>query len=169
MRFVLALAVIALLPMRATAQAPQVDAISIIDFGVYSVVRVRTEEAAGTAYGRVGIMNDIKLVRHTDIICAQLGQSFGLEFQLAGAPGGKTVPLEWITAFPAPGVRSPKGQYFLKSKLSRDAVIGGRSFRFYTFDEIWEMVPGEWIFEFHYRGRKLGEKRFTVKTACEVS
>ena len=36
------------------------------------------------------------------------------------------------------------------------------TFAGWTFDNQWELIPGEWVFQIYYEGEKLVEKSFTV-------
>jgi hypothetical protein len=41
-------------------------------------------------------------------------------------------------------------------------MIGTTQFRSYVLDNDWEVVPGVWIFQVWYQGRKLAEQKFTL-------
>jgi len=39
---------------------------------------------------------------------------------------------------------------------------GMRAYREFQFDQSWEIVPGEWTFEFWHGKEKIGEQKFCV-------
>jgi hypothetical protein len=162
MRGVLCAALLVLMSATAGAQAPQVDRINIIDFGIYTATYQKRKKEEKTASGTVAISTDFKLVTQTETVSARLGLRFGINYVVVGKQNGKAVTLDAITRFPPQGVVNVKGETFYQNEIKWDVTIGEPSFRTYKFDHVWEMVPGTWVFEFYYQGRKLVEKRFTV-------
>lgn len=163
--------IIALLFASPTAHAEpeEVERLDIVAFGIYRTNFVRKDPSGTTAHGTVGVVDDYSLVEQTDTVCARLGLSFGVEYVLVGKPEGKVVSIDWVTRFPPGGMTRPSGQHFTESRLATFKIIGDRSYRDYTFDETWEMVPGKWSLEFYHQGRKIGEKTFTVLASCPIS
>jgi Domain of unknown function (DUF3859) len=155
----------------ATAQtrAPQVDGIDVVRFGVYADTLVERKQNVDSATGHINIVTDVKLLEATDILCARLGVTFGLEFAVTGAPAGSVVALDWITRFPPQGMRTPTRGLIHDSRYATTAAIGITTYRSYAFEEPWEIVPGLWTLEFHHAGRKIGEKSFTIQTSCPIS
>lgn len=156
------LALLVLLAFSTTAGAQTVDRVKIVDFGVYTRDIIKIEPTPGVATGRLHIAKNFKLKEKGDVIVARLGTSFGIRFQTLGNPNGKAVNLTWITRFPSEGLKDPKNGHFNYNEFTRTHTIGEDTYRTYTFDEPWEMVPGEWTFEFWDGPKKLGEKRFRV-------
>lgn len=105
----------------------------------------------------------------TDTVCARLGVTFGFDYVLLGSPAGALVRLEAVTRFPPQGMTNAEGRHFAKNEYEAVVPVGGAGTRTFTFEEPWEMVPGTWVFEYHFNGRKIGEKAFEVATACPVS
>jgi hypothetical protein len=70
--------------------------------------------------------------------------------------------LNYVTRFPPSGMVNDKGQKLEKTQFEWNDTIGQTAVRTYTFDNAWEIVPGDWTMEFYYEGRKIGEKRFSV-------
>ncbi len=146
-----------------------VERVEILGYGIYRLGNRRKVDAAETPSGKFTITSSSTLETATDVICARLGVSFGLEFKVIGAPEGRMVELEWVTHFPDPGLVNPTGKHFSRSRFRRQAGIGRTQRRFYTFDDGWEIVPGQWVLEFRHDGRTLGSKRFLIKAMCEIS
>ena len=72
-------------------------------------------------------------------------------------------PASSVTIFPSPGLRDPaSSQPKTRSEYDWSTTIGEQSFRIYTFDSDWEIVPGVWTQQLWYQGRMLAEQKFTV-------
>jgi hypothetical protein len=93
---------------------------------------------------------------------AIVGTTFGIQYVLRGTPKGQVVKLTYVTRFPQSGIVNDKGQKLEKSQFEWNDTIGETRIRTYTLDNAWEVVPGDWMLEFYYEGRKIGEKRFTM-------
>ncbi len=156
------LALLLLLASSAAASAQTIDRVKIVEYGTFTRDVVEIVPTPGVATGRLTTAKNFKLQQKADTIVARLGTSFGIRFQTVGAPAGKAVKLTWITRFPADGLRDPKNGVFHYNEFTRVHTIGEDSHRTYSFDEPWEMVPGEWTFEFWDGPKKIGEKRFQV-------
>lgn len=151
------------------AQPVEVSGIEIVEFGFYSAKVDRTEESSKTPVGYINWVTDIRLLEHTDEFCAKMNLRFGVEFRVLGQVAGSLVALEMVTRFPPQGVIDKAGKRFEKSEFVQTATIGEVSARTFSFDEVREMVPGVWTFEFHHLGRKIGEKKFTILPSCPIS
>jgi Domain of unknown function (DUF3859) len=162
MRWSLFAVMFALMSSQAAAQVPAVEAIRIIDFGTYAIRRGGQVTSERTPTGHLTWVEDYAITTRTDRICMRLGESFGVEYEVAGAPAATSVTIDFVTRLPPKGITDPKGRTFKESVYSSQKVVGERSFRSYTFDETWEMVAGTWVFEFYHQGRSLGEQRFDV-------
>lgn len=160
--------VLTFLPMQSAA-AQDVRAITITEFGVYTSKLQYKEPSETAATGFINRVTDIKLVEQTDKICARIGLSFGVYYQVTGTPVGAPVVLQMVSRYPAPGVVDAKGRHHAISTFTSNGTVGATSFRSFTFEYAWEMLAGEWVFEFHHKGRKVAETRFTVATACGIS
>jgi len=146
----------------AFAQQIRVDQIDIVAFGLFSSGKV-TERLAvpGTSAG-VTLREGRTLLTQTETVPGHLGTTFGIQYVLRGTPKGKVVDLTYVTRFPPQGMVNDKGQRLEKSSFGWSDTIGETGIRTYTFDNPWEIVPGEWAMEFYYEGRKIGDKHFTV-------
>lgn len=153
----------------AAAEEARVDGMTVSTYGIYREKLDRLEASPRTASGYLRIVTERELLQQTEMICARLGVTFGFDFVLQGAPAGETVTLGAVTKFPPGGMVNARGERFAQNEYDGRVVIGAPSSRSFTFEEPWEMVPGIWTFEFHHRGRKIGEKAFEVVTACPVS
>jgi len=148
--------------LSAQAQTLRIDGITISNYGIYSADPVERLVAPETATGHVAEYKNFRLLTQTETVPGRKGLRFGVEYVVNGAPKSKTVSITWITRFPRPGLRLPSSENLSFNKVEREVKIGTRNYRVYSFDNDWEIVPGDWTFEFYYQDRKIGEKRFTV-------
>lgn len=169
-RILLSFALILFVSTSAGAQAPKVDRVNIIEYGIYTATprdEIKEEKLnphASVGAGRVQPTSDNKLVTKTDTVQARLGLRFGISYVVVGQPNGKEVKLTWITRYPPQGLVAPQGEKIQKDEFDWPAKIGEPTYRSFKFDYPWEMAAGDWSLEFWYQGRKLGEKKFTVAT-----
>jgi hypothetical protein len=147
----------------AYAQAPQIDRIDVVEYGIYTGNTQAMQSAPGTATGTVSTISDIQHAATTRTIPAQQGVRFGFRFVVAGAPAGAIVPLHMVTIFPPPGLTNPATQQLkAQSEYDTTAAIGTTSYKGYNFTNDWEVAPGVWTMQIWYQGRKLAEQSFTV-------
>lgn len=170
MRFsaILSLLLLALLCGPAAAQGERittahVDKIEIFEHGLYESQMSRKIKAPDAPGGFVTEEVNIDHVQTTDVIPAELEVQFGFWYTIVGAPTGASVPITQITRFPAPGLKDPsKAKPMLSYQSSGTLRVGQDNFDSYSFDELWEVVPGVWTFEIWSGNKKLAEKKFTV-------
>jgi hypothetical protein len=155
-------------PVLAQVLAQTVDTVSIAVAGTYRYRPAVRETSPSTPNGII-TRGDVELIEKTNLVCARIGVGFGVEYTVEGTPDGRPTELTFITHVPSPGMLDPQGRRFDKSQFTSSVRIGEPRYRLYTFDEAWEIVPGEWVFEFLHQGRKIGETRFTVVGQCGVS
>ena len=156
------LAALFLLVSSVGAGAQTVERVKITEFGVYTRDVVETVKNPNLATGKLRIAQNFKLIQEGDVIVAGKGISFGFRYETIGKPKGKAINLTWVTRFPPEGLDDPKNGHFQYNEFTHTHTIGDDAHRTYTFDEAFEMVPGEWTFEFWDGPKKLGEKRFKV-------
>jgi hypothetical protein len=159
----LSLSLLALVLTAATrAEAQQVDAIEIVEWGIYRSDLQGTMPAPGTPTGTENLVANVRLQQATTTIPALVGMEFGLNFKVVGTPPGATVRLKHVVRFPSRGLRNPAGKTFSQSEFHSTAAVGEVTYRGYSFDYEWEVEAGPWIMEIWHEGRKLAEKRFIV-------
>ena len=90
-----------------TDQAPHVDHVAVVDYGIYTGDTATSTPAPGTSTGQVTFVSNLQLAEATRTIPARLGVRFGFRFDVVGEPQGKTVTLHAVTIFPPPGLRNP--------------------------------------------------------------
>ncbi len=94
---------------------------------------------------------------------------FGIEYKINTKPRGRPIQITTVIRFPDPGLTDPKGHTYLQSEDTNIVEIGHPQLHGYGFDEDWELVPGEWVFEVWHKKAKLISKKFTVVELEEVN
>lgn len=144
------------------AQSPYVEGIEISNRGIYEIAaqRIADNDLKGSGGN---VVTKIRRIQTTTIIPARPCISFGLEYRIVGRPNGVKVPITMVARFPKQGLYDPDTKRSVyRYETVMDRTIGDVHFRSYTFDREWEVVPGVWILEFWYQGRKLVEQSFTL-------
>ena len=140
----------------------QVSKAAVLERGVY---RAASEPypVSQSSLGPVAKVRNASLVQSTTTIPARLFTRFGLRYAITGFPPGARVDIKVITRFPEAGLQDPRtGTRHHQSEYTIDAKIGTQAYREFKFDHPWEMVPGEWVFEFWHGDRLLGAQKFCV-------
>jgi hypothetical protein len=134
----------------------------LLSFGIYDVRQGEAQDAPRTASGVYRVQSGFELVRQTDVIEAAPARVFGLGFRIVGDRTAGDVPMDWVTRFPDGGITNAAGERFMRDEMACEVPLGAVTYRSYSFDEPWEMVPGVWVFEFRCDGQRIAEQRFTV-------
>ena len=149
----------------ALSEDRRVDHVSIAERGIFQA----TSEAlpiARSGFGSVIGARNISLVRSTTTILARKSLRFGLRYVIVGSPAGAPVDVRLVTRFPEAGLLDPaSGVRHYESEYTMRGAIGVPAYREFVFDHSWEIVAGEWVFEFWQAGRKIGSQRFCVLDA----
>jgi hypothetical protein len=145
------------------AEAPRIDRIEIVEWGIFKF-EARAEIASPeTITGRSILVDNLRLQQTTTTIPALVGMNLGVRFRVVGSPPGARVRLKFVARFPEQGVTHPaKGKTFSNSEYYSDTVVGTTDYRGYSFDHDWEVEAGPWTLELWHEGRKLAEKEFMV-------
>jgi hypothetical protein len=164
MRGPFALLFLAAVASDACAQSSsKVERIEIVEAGIYRAETAGIEQAPGTATRQRNVLSDTRLLASTTRIEAKLGMHFGMRYRVVGTPNLATIKLVSVTQYPAPGLKSPKGDKpQARGEHSLFATIGQINYRGYVFEHDWEIVAGAWTFELWDGQRKLASQTFTV-------
>jgi hypothetical protein len=163
-------AAVAAAPVVAAAEPSAVDRVEILKFGSF-VINNGADRIpdANAATGWRGTFNAYDQTAQTATICARLHETFGIEYIVHGSPDGAAVPVQTIVRFPPAGIVNDKGARFASHTEDVMETLGAKRGQFYSFDEPYELVPGPWVFEFHYQGRMIGSQAFAVRDCRAVS
>jgi hypothetical protein len=147
----------------------RVDRVSVLERGIYHA-NSGSSPIAESTFGPVTKVRNASLVRDTTTIPARKWLRFGLRYVIDGAPAGAPVDVRLVTRFPEAGLLDPvSGLRHSESEYTIRVAIGAPAYREFTFDETWEIVAGEWVFEFWSGGRNIGSQKFCVLDAESAS
>lgn len=142
--------------------AARVEGVSIVERGIYTAVDAGPPVLRGSL-GPISRIERASLIQSTDIIPARKSLRFGLRYVIDGSPHRSAVDIKLVTRFPDTGLLDPStGIRHLSSEYTITGQVGVVAYRDFQFDAMWEIVPGEWIFEFWKAGRKVGSQTFCV-------
>ena len=137
--------------------------VEIVDCGIYKRVLKKTYKDDKAVVGYQSTVKNVTFIKQTTEVPATLGTRFGVHYIVYGKPEGSTIKIKEVIIFPAKGLTNPK----TKKTQYRDeeyvtVSVGNKCLCGYGFDEAWEAVPGTWIIQLLYKGKKLAEKTFVV-------
>lgn len=143
----------------------RVDRASVLEHGIFQA-QSGGPPVGHSSFGPVTKVRDVSLVQSTTTIPARKSLRFGLRYVIAGVPAGARVEIKLVTRFPEAGLLDPiTGVRHYESEYTIRGVVGAPAYREFRFDRSWEIVSGEWVFEFWHAGRKIGMQKFCVKDA----
>ena len=136
----------------------------ILQYGIYRLVREgKLVESSVTTTGKAISSPTIEQIEQTDKIPAKKNVYFSYQYRLSNLPTSRpVVKLKRILIHPE--ITLPDGtvktgtEYFIKGKVKRGEVF---AFDGYAFNESYEMVEGDWVFQIWYENQKLVEQKFT--------
>lgn len=144
------------------ADEHRVDRVSVRERGIFQA-QSGGPPVDPSRLGPVTKVRDVSLVRSTTTIPARKSLRFGLRYVIDGVPAGARVEIKLVTRFPEAGLLDPiTGVRHQESEYTIPHTIGAPAYREFRFDRSWEIVPGEWVFEFWHGGRKIGMQKFCV-------
>lgn len=143
----------------------RVDQVLVLERGIFQASS-RGLPTGHSSFGPVAKVRDVSLIQSTTTIPARNLLRFGLRYVITGAPVGAPVDIQLVTRFPEAGLLDPvSGVRHYQSEYTIRGAIGAPAYREFRFDQSWEIVPGEWVFEFWQAGRNIGMQRFCVMDA----
>ncbi|MEQ1755800.1 MAG: DUF3859 domain-containing protein [Micropepsaceae bacterium] len=149
----------------APAHAASVEGIRILAQGVYTCDRAASTPDPRSPTGMRPHVNRCRLDSETSTIVARLGTSFGCTAQPWGITQrghDNSVAIDVRFRYPV-GVKSPftgKTHYWDDTSVRLEM---GASWPFtFSFEENFELMPGNWAVELWSGGHKFNECRFTV-------
>ena len=137
----------------------------VIEYGYYQPTGdLERERNYNTATGYVLTGSAVKLVEQTDNIPMALGRLFGFKFRMRGFPRDEVVVnLELVVSHPQ--MTRPNGTHISGYRFPVTLDLRGgkvESQTGYKFDNEYEMVAGDWKFEYFLGNTLLLEKTFHV-------
>ncbi|HIG43514.1 MAG: DUF3859 domain-containing protein [bacterium] len=152
----------ALLPLVVQGQEFVINAAEVVGFGIFQSSKLTRRKGFSDHSPAADSVENVQFLNITSKIPATLGLDFGLEYVINTRPRGRPIEVTTIIKFPEPGLVRPNGKIYLESRETYKTVVGEPALHGYGFDESWEMVTGEWVFEVWHKKARLVSKRFTV-------
>ncbi|MFH1346409.1 MAG: DUF3859 domain-containing protein [Pseudomonadota bacterium] len=150
------------------SQEYHAERVSVLERGIFQAGS-RGLPTVRSSLGPVTRVRDVSLIQSTTTIPARISMRIGLRYVITGTPIGASVEIRPVTRFPEMGLLDPiSGVRHYRSEYIRSA-IGAPAYREFLFDRSWEIVPGEWAFEFWQGGRNIGMQKFCVIDAESTS
>ncbi len=146
----------------AAADEIKVDGIEVVAYGEFKAASVTTKDAENTSLGKMTVLEDIELVKQSDVINAATGTQFGVKYLVKGSPKGTNVALSVRLLHP-PTINPDAKKPSTSETWVANAKVGSANYSGWIFEYAWEMVPGDWILQLFYKDSKLLEKKFIVK------
>jgi hypothetical protein len=137
---------------------------AILEYGYYQFTgkasRIKNERST-SGYVRKG---QAKLVKKTTQIPIEKGRLFGFRFRIEGVDSNVgVIPLELVVEHPP--MKKPDGsvstgyRYPLELKAQNGVVEDKTG---YSLNQDYELVEGEWHFQYRFMNKPLLEQRFTT-------
>lgn len=150
----------------ATAETDiQIRAAEVIGYGIFEARSTSRSAGFRSTAPAADAVKGVRFVEFTNDIPAKLGTGFGLQYVINSSPKGARLNVTNVIRFPGDGLEAPGGRRYEVSEEERTITLGERDFYGYAFDEEWEIIPGEWVFEVWYKNARLIRKTFTVVAA----
>lgn len=152
--------VLALLPLSAHAQSgpsyfdpSQVN----ITYGVFCAVQTEgTKDAPGTEAGAISLYTDVPDFEWaTSVVPAMLGITFGVKVEILNGSDMDNILMS-VTHPPFAGSGRVEDAYFT------DFEIVNENINAFSFDEPYEMQPGDWVFVATQEGKQIYRMEFKV-------
>jgi len=136
----------------------------VIEYGIYDILHDGgIIPSKNTSTGKAHAPSTLKLRSETQRVAIKKGRFFGFKIRLEPFPGLRSVTLKEVVKHPA--MTLPDGSVktgfsiIEKKKVSQQVVFALAG---YYFDEPYEMVPGDWVFQYWLGDRLLVEQIFTT-------
>lgn len=105
-------------------------------------------------------VKNIRFVNHADRLVAERCLGFGVRLRLT-SDDGERLPERITAIFHHPRVTRPD-QVSATDESYLTKVDGDMAYIGFTFDQAWEMQPGDWTFAFAWDGELLASKTFAI-------
>lgn len=135
----------------------------VLQYGIYTLLRGgKVIDDPKTSTGKSLTKPVITRDRTTDRIPLIKDKYMAYQYRLSNIPG-RMVKLRRVLQHPVfhlpDGTTSTGSDFTINKKLERGEVF---AYDAYAFNEDYEMVAGEWIFQIWHKDNKLVEQRFTT-------
>lgn len=146
-----------------------ISAVEIVGYGIFTARSVERDRRSTASSPAKDTVEGVHFVEFTNDIPGKLGIGFGFQYIINTSPKGGSIDVTTVIIFPEGGLVDPRGRVYERSSEKQQVPIGRKIFYGYGFDEPWEIVPGEWIFQVWHRKAKIAQKKFTVHPPVEAN
>ena len=144
------------------AQQEALRDVQIVEFGVFSMIDSGGYVGAPNVIaGKSHAGTEASLIESTTDIHAAVGTSFGIRVKFIGEPDGATIPCTAKCLHPK--FTDPTSRQSSEvEQWDNVGTIGSAGYIGYTFDNSWELVPGQWTIQIFVGSKLRVEKAFKV-------
>lgn len=143
----------------------------VLEYGYYEFTKGSERLANSTTTSGYVTRGAAKLVEKTEKIPLKRGRLFGFRFRIFGLDKSVgVIPLELVVTHPE--MEKPDGslstgyRYLMSLSLSNGAVEDKTGYR---VNEEFEMVEGDWQFEYRFMNKTLIKRTFTTYLPTDVA
>lgn len=146
----------------AVALEPVINTVELLAYGVMKFSQVEAAKIATDDHPRVDHIKGIRFTRNEQRIVATPETSFGISYRVNGSSTGTMLDVVHTLIFPQGGIQDQSGHRYERS-VEQLTIETGKPIVFgYGFDEDWERVAGEWVFQVWYHDTRILQKTITV-------
>lgn len=144
------------------AEAWAARKVEVLEYGYYEFVAGPKRSSAPAVTSGYVQTGEARLVKQTERIPIEQGRLFGFRFRISGIdPNVGVIPLQLVVKHPPmekpDGSTSTGYRYNIDLKLDKGQVEDKTGYR---LNEPYEMVEGEWAFEYRFMNKPLLVQRF---------
>ncbi|MBD3393641.1 MAG: DUF3859 domain-containing protein [Chitinivibrionales bacterium] len=125
-----------------------VTGVRVVDYGIYEKRVIKTPEAPSTVAGEVKVVKKEGLVKQTDTIPLEVGQTFGLRYEIVAETKRKRLyPVTYHVIYPSEMTNPETGRSEKEWTFKTRSIGNSPRYTGFGFDNEWELLEGDWIFE----------------------
>ena len=114
--------------------------------------------------GKLDVYNDWNLLKKTNMIPAEKGVEFGIEYKVDAFSLQSDFDVEEIIIFPEGGITNPENKIHQEIDSEKALLTKNEKGSFtYKMEYDWEVVPGNWVFQVRHKGVIYAQMVFNVK------
>ncbi len=145
-----------------------VSTVELQAYGLMEPAEVELAWEQSDKYPRVDHIKGVRFTRNTQRITANPKTTFGISYTANSSQPGANLDIVHKLIFPAGGLQDPAGRRY-DTAIEELTIRSGMPVIYgYGFDEDWERVPGEWVFQVWYHDARILQKTFTVLPVGEA-
>jgi len=138
--------------------------IKITSYGITDNKVIDVIDRPDLPAGQLDVYNDWNLLKKTNMIPAEKGVEFGIEYKVDALSLQSDIEVEEIIIFPEGGITNPENKIHqeIDSEIALLTKNEKGSFT-YKMEYDWEVVPGNWVFQVRHRDVIYAQMVFNVK------